>query len=103
VKGKEGKQVTMSEIIQEISKHLVFPIDYPSQQKLNGRTHKLLIVVGIISFIYGYLTQSIQNLLISYGVGIIVTSIVVVPAYPFYNKQKLTFVEPKVVNIDIAK
>ncbi|SMN20786.1 similar to Saccharomyces cerevisiae YJR010C-A SPC1 Subunit of the signal peptidase complex (SPC) [Maudiozyma saulgeensis] len=93
----------MSEIVQEINKYLVFPVDYPSQKKLNDRTHILIILFGIISFVYGYVTQSIKNLLICYGVGILITSLIIVPAYPFYNKQKLNFVTPKRVNIDIAE
>ena len=91
----------MSQVLQEISKQLVFPIDYPSQAKLTNRTHYLIIIFGIISFIYGYLKQSIYQLLICYGIGIIITGLIIIPSYPSYNKQKLEFVKPKQIDINI--
>lgn len=92
----------MSQVLQEISKQLVFPIDYPSQQKLTDRTHYLIILSGIIAFIYGYIKQSIYQLLISYVIGILITGLIIIPSYPMYNKQRLEFVKPKQIDITIA-
>lgn len=92
----------MSQVLQEISKQLVFPIDYPSQQKLTDRTHYLIILSAIVAFIYGYIKQSIYQLLISYGIGIIITGLIIIPSYPMYNKKRLEFVKPKQIDITIA-
>lgn len=92
----------MSSIVQEIQKKLVFPVDYPSQRALASKTQLLTKVVALIAFAYGLYTQSIGNLLMAYAAGLLVIALVVVPAYPAYNKQKLTFVVPKPVTVDIV-
>lgn len=91
----------MSEILQEISRKLVFPIDYPSQKALSKRTTNLIKLVALVAFIYGCLTESIKNLLIAYASGIVVIGLIVVPPYPSYTRQKLVFVKPAVATVSI--
>ena len=92
----------MSSIVQEILKKLVFPVDYPSQRSLSSKAELLIKVVAVLAFVYGLYSQSIKNLLVVYGAGLVVVALVVVPPYPSYNKQKLSFVVPKQVAVDIV-
>ncbi|CCC69763.1 hypothetical protein NCAS_0D01820 [Naumovozyma castellii] len=85
----------MSAILDEIQKFLVLPIDFPSQKRTFELQQNILLIGAIAASIYGFLTQSLYNTLICYGVTFVVTLLLVVPPYPFYNKQKLQWVQPK--------
>ncbi|EDO17919.1 hypothetical protein Kpol_1010p35 [Vanderwaltozyma polyspora DSM 70294] len=87
----------MSDILQEVGKKLVFPIDFQAQKEVSKKLTVILSVGVLFTSIYGYITQSLFNLLVAYGVIILVASLVIVPAYPSYNKHKLQWVTPKVV------
>lgn len=86
----------MSNIMEDINRSLQYPIDYTSQRSTQYR-HKILLAVGaLISCIIGFITQSILQLLICYGCFIVLTLIMIVPAYAKYNKNRLSWVSVKV-------
>ncbi|CCF58342.1 hypothetical protein KAFR_0E01880 [Kazachstania africana CBS 2517] len=87
------------EVFQELSQKLVFPIDYKSQKYIGKQMNVAIAAVGIAATVYGYMTGSIQNLLICYIAGLLGTCIWLVPAYPAYRKHNLKFVEKPVINI----
>lgn len=89
----------MSEVLQDIQRKLIFPLDFPSQ-KYTERLQQITLLIGaIIASIVGLSTQSLKNLIIVYGICIAITGLVVLPAYPAYTRRKLQWVQPKVVNI----
>lgn len=88
----------MSEILEEIKKTLVFPIDYPSQERTESLQNALLAIGAALSCITGFYMQSLIWLLAIYGFSVVLTLIVVLPAYPAYNARKLEWVRPKIVN-----
>ncbi|CCE61106.1 hypothetical protein TPHA_0A00210 [Tetrapisispora phaffii CBS 4417] len=86
----------MSEILQDIGKKLVFPIDFKAQSSLTTKLNNILLVGSIFAMIYGYSTQSLSNAFYSYIAFISIAAMAVVPSYPSYNKHKLEWVKPKI-------
>ncbi|QHS74249.1 signal peptidase complex subunit SPC1 SPAR_J02010 [Saccharomyces paradoxus] len=91
----------MSEILQDVQRKLIFPIDFPSQRKTEKFQQLSLTIGAVIACILGFTQQSLKVLLIAYGISCVVTLICVLPAYPWYNKQKLRWAQPKIeINVD---
>ncbi|CAO3676330.1 unnamed protein product [Rhizopus microsporus] len=68
-------------------------IDFDGQRLVDKLMHILLIVTGIISFVSGYSTQSLQVLLIAFAFGLGVTALAVIPPWPIYNKHPQPFIQ----------
>ncbi|KAH3899026.1 related to Signal peptidase complex subunit SPC1 [Saccharomycodes ludwigii] len=85
--------MSFSEWLQELSNKMIFPIDLPSQKYTNRVTHKLLFLSSIISVVLGIIYDSMKTLLYFYGASVLICLILVVPAYPSYNENKLKWVE----------
>lgn len=91
----------MSALLQDIQRKLIFPIDFPSQQKTESFQQLSLTIGAVIACILGFAQQSLYVLLVTYGISCVVTLLCVLPAYPWYNKQKLRWAQPKIeINID---
>ncbi|CAI4034421.1 hypothetical protein SMKI_10G2120 [Saccharomyces mikatae IFO 1815] len=91
----------MSAILQEVQRKLIFPIDFPSQRKTEKLQQLSLTIGAVLACILGFAQQSLNVLLVVYGISCAVTLIFVLPAYPWYNKQKLRWVQPKIeINVD---
>ena len=81
----------MSEILQDVQRKLVFPIDFPSQRKTEKFQQLSLMIGALVACILGFAQQSLK----------VITLICVLPAYPWYNKQKLRWAQPKIeINVD---
>lgn len=88
----------MSEILEEIKKKLVFPLDFPSQEKAEFIQNALLAFGAFVSCLVGFYKQSLIWLLATYASAILLTLVVVLPAYPAYTARKVQWVRPKIVN-----
>lgn len=86
----------MSEILEEIKQKLVFPIDFPSQRNTERLINTILAAGSVVACLVGFYMQSLTYLLMIYGSVVVLTLIVVVPAYPSYTRRKLDWVKPKV-------
>ena len=85
-----------SQLLEELPRKLDLPIDYPSQ-KLLGRVYPIaVVIIATAATLYGYFTESVMNILIAGLIGLGLLLMCVLPPYPFYNKHKLHWVEPKV-------
>ncbi|KAH6893582.1 microsomal signal peptidase 12 kDa subunit-domain-containing protein [Thelonectria olida] len=62
-------------------------IDFEGQKLVELIATFLLIVVGALSFIAGYILQDIKLSLYGGLGGTALTFLIVVPAWPFYNKN----------------
>ena len=87
----------MSDILQDLQAKLVFPIDFPSQTTVFKRLHVILLIGVIFASMYGFITQSLSNLIVVYVAFILVTMLVVIPSYPSYKKHNLEWVQPEIV------
>ena len=91
----------MSEILQDVQRKLVFPIDFPSQRKTEKFQQLSLMIGAFVACILVFAQQSLKVLLTAYGISCVITLICVLPAYPWYNKQKLRWAQPKIeINVD---
>lgn len=87
----------MSEILEDIRKKLVFPIDFPSQKK-NEKLQAVILSVGaVLSCIIGFYTQSLFHLVVTYGLAYLTAIVAILPAYPAYTAHKLAWVHPRIV------
>ncbi|QLG71002.1 hypothetical protein HG535_0B00400 [Zygotorulaspora mrakii] len=86
----------MSEILQELGRKLVFPIDFRSQKNTERYQQLILIAGAILASLIGFFAQSLLYLVVTYGLAIVVAMVVVLPAYPAYTREKLDWVKPKI-------
>lgn len=89
----------MSELLQDIQRKLIFPLDFPSQRYTERLQQITLLIGAVVASIVGLSTQSLKNLLVVYGICIAITALLVLPAYPAYTRRKLQWVQPQVLNI----
>ncbi len=69
-------------------------MDWQGQKLSEHLMQYLLLGSAIIAFLAGYLTSSYSTMLWTYLVGVIVTFLVTVPDWPFYNRKPLHWLEP---------
>lgn len=80
------------DVFKEFSRMIVFPIDYESQNYLNRLKIKLLYSGIVASCVIGYSTNSLLNLLYTFIGVYIMALVIILPAYPNYNKYRLQWV-----------
>lgn len=85
-----------NQLLEELPRKLDLPIDYPSQKLLNRLYPIAVVIVATAATLYGYFTESVMNILIAGLIGLALLLVCVLPPYPFYNKQRLHWVEPRV-------
>ncbi|SCU79200.1 LAMI_0A07734g1_1 [Lachancea mirantina] len=86
----------MSEIMQEVQKKLTFPIDFASQRRADTLVFRVLLFGTITACFVGFLTQSVVNLVWCFGISYFLSLLAVLPSYPWYNKQRPTWVKTKI-------
>eukprot|EP01027_Heterolobosea_sp_BB2_P014307 GEZU01020567.1.p1 GENE.GEZU01020567.1~~GEZU01020567.1.p1 ORF type:complete len:113 (-),score=28.71 GEZU01020567.1:188-526(-) len=73
-------------------------MDYKGQE-LSGQLLQYIILLAMLAgLVYGYITQDFSNTLYSIVLGTIIAFFITVPDWPFYNRNKLTWlskVDPK--------
>ncbi|KAL3230660.1 Signal peptidase complex subunit 1 [Nakaseomyces bracarensis] len=84
------------EILNELKQHLVMPIDFKAQQRLDHLSHIVLGIGSIVSFGYGYFTQSLYNMMVCFCVFFVMMLLIVLPPLPSYRKNNLKWVETKI-------
>ncbi|SCU79106.1 LAFA_0B00760g1_1 [Lachancea sp. 'fantastica'] len=86
----------MSEVLQDIQKKLVFPIDFASQRRTDRLVHRTLLFGTISTSLIGFFTQSLFNLMVGFGATVALCMLVALPSYTAYNKQRPEWVKPKI-------
>lgn len=87
------------EVLQELGRHLVFPIDFESQKSTETFSNYALYITTTISCLVGFFTQSLLIGLILFATGYVVTLLAVVPAYPKFNKNKPQWVKAQLPSV----
>ncbi|KAH7386723.1 microsomal signal peptidase 12 kDa subunit-domain-containing protein [Phaeosphaeria sp. MPI-PUGE-AT-0046c] len=78
----------MSEqLLEQVRDAVEGQIDFEGQRLAEMLTTVLLGAAGIIAFLIGYFTQDIRLSLYAGLAGTVLTFLVVVPPWPFYNKN----------------
>lgn len=69
-------------------------IDFEGQRLVDKLNYLIITIGGIVSFLIGFLFQQIDYSLYSLAVTLVITEIVVVPPWKFYNQNTLTWQAP---------
>ncbi|KAL1995318.1 hypothetical protein VTN49DRAFT_1505 [Thermomyces lanuginosus] len=86
----------MDDLLAPIQAALEGPIDFHGQRLANTLSTALLTVFGAIAFIVGYIQQDIHLTLWLGLAGTLITLLIVVPPYPFYNRNPEKWLDPVV-------
>lgn len=70
---------------------LEFTIDFQSQLFIDWFINIALYICSVASVLVGFWFQQVSYTIYSFGVGIVVVLLVVLPAYPSYNKNQQQF------------
>ncbi|AAS54815.1 AGR325Cp [Eremothecium gossypii ATCC 10895] len=80
------------EIFNDLSRKLVFPIDYPSQRRVAKLTDIILGSGTLVSCLLGFYAGSLSLTLYAFAAAYGLALLLVVPAYGKYRQQKLAWV-----------
>ncbi|EPS72154.1 hypothetical protein M569_02609 [Genlisea aurea] len=69
-------------------------MDWKGQKRVEQIMQILLIAFGILGFIAGYVSGSFQTMILVYGAGVVFTSLIVIPDWPFFNRHPLNWLDP---------
>ncbi|KAG1368107.1 putative signal peptidase complex subunit 1 [Cocos nucifera] len=53
-----------------------------------------LVVFGVVAFGVGYAIGSFQIMMLIYGSGVVLTALITVPNWPFFNRHPLKWLDP---------
>jgi len=70
-------------------------MDWEGQKLAEQLMQYFLLGAALIAFLTGYITGSYSTMLYIYLAGVVVTFLVAVPDWPFFNHHKFTWLEPK--------
>ncbi|KAE9603056.1 putative microsomal signal peptidase 12kDa subunit [Lupinus albus] len=54
----------------------------------------LLLAFAVIAFATGYVLASFQLMILTYAGGVVLTTLVTVPNWPFFNRHSLKWLDP---------
>ncbi|CAH1440644.1 unnamed protein product [Lactuca virosa] len=69
-------------------------MDWQGQKVAEQLMQILPVVFAVATFITGYVVGSFQLMLIVYDGGVILTTLITIPNWPFFNKHPLKWLEP---------
>ncbi|KAH8500121.1 hypothetical protein H0E87_015384 [Populus deltoides] len=70
------------------------PMDWQGQKLAELWMQVLLIVFAVVAFATGYITGSFRTMMLIYAGGVVFTSLVTVPNWPFFNRHPLKWLDP---------
>ncbi|XLT53594.1 hypothetical protein HN873_046198 [Arachis hypogaea] len=68
-------------------------MDWQGQKLAEQLMQILLLAFAVVAFITGYFTASFQLMILTYFGGVILTTLVTVPNWPFYNRHPLKWLD----------
>ncbi|XP_024461841.1 signal peptidase complex subunit 1 isoform X3 [Populus trichocarpa] len=70
------------------------PMDWQGQKLAELWMQVLLIVFAVVAFATGYIMGSFRTMMLIYAGGVVFTSLVTVPNWPFFNRHPLKWLDP---------
>ncbi|XP_057748990.1 signal peptidase complex subunit 1 [Arachis stenosperma] len=68
-------------------------MDWQGQKLAEQLMQILLLAFAVVAFTTGYFTASFQLMILTYFGGVILTTLVTVPNWPFYNRHPLKWLD----------
>jgi signal peptidase complex subunit 1 len=69
-------------------------MDWEGQKLSEQLMQYLLLGFGLVAFLTGYIVSSYRTMLIVYVTGVVITFLIAVPEWPFFNRHPLEWSEP---------
>ncbi|PIN26112.1 Signal peptidase subunit [Handroanthus impetiginosus] len=69
-------------------------MDWQGQKLAEQLMQLMLVFFAVVAFIVGYVLGSFQTMLLIYGAGVVLTSLITVPNWPFFNRHPLNWLDP---------
>ncbi|WJX33454.1 hypothetical protein P8452_21660 [Trifolium repens] len=69
-------------------------MDWQGQSLAEKLMQIMLLAFAVIAFGTGYLTASFQTMILIYAGGVVLTTLVTVPNWPFFNRHPLKWLDP---------
>ncbi|KAI0071362.1 microsomal signal peptidase [Panus rudis PR-1116 ss-1] len=74
-------------------------IDFEGQKKVERISRSTLVTATVLSFLIGFILQSLRVTFAIFGISAIALLIVVVPPWPAYNRHPIQWLTPKVKEV----
>ncbi|RDX91439.1 putative signal peptidase complex subunit 1, partial [Mucuna pruriens] len=72
-------------------------MDWQGQKVAEQLMQIMLLAFAVIAFASGYVMSSFQMMILVYAGGVVLTTLLTVPNWPFFNRHPLTWLEPSEV------
>ncbi|KAI5679361.1 hypothetical protein M9H77_10311 [Catharanthus roseus] len=72
-------------------------MDWQGQKLAEHLMQIMLVSFAGVSLVTGYILGSFQMMLIVYGGGVVLTSLITLPNWPFFNRHPLNWLDPSEV------
>ncbi|XP_019462474.1 PREDICTED: probable signal peptidase complex subunit 1 isoform X2 [Lupinus angustifolius] len=69
-------------------------MDWQGQKLAEQLMQILLLAFAVIAFVTGYVLASFQLMVLIYAGGVVFTSLVTIPNWPFFNRHPLKWLDP---------
>ncbi|XP_057486923.1 signal peptidase complex subunit 1-like isoform X2 [Actinidia eriantha] len=69
-------------------------MDWQGQKLAEQLMQILLLAFAVVAFASGYAFGSFQTMLLTYTSGVVVTTVITVPNWPFFNRHTLKWLDP---------
>jgi signal peptidase complex subunit 1 len=68
-------------------------MDYEGQKLCENLFYWIIIIFGAIGWVYGYMEQDFVHVFYAWGVGMILSIIICVPDWPWFNKHPIKWLD----------
>jgi len=69
-------------------------MDWEGQKLAEQLMQILLLAFAVVAFGAGYITASFQTMILTYAGGVVLTTLVTIPNWPFFNHHPLKWLDP---------
>ncbi|KAM7464731.1 hypothetical protein LguiA_032852 [Lonicera macranthoides] len=69
-------------------------MDWQGQKLAEQLMQIMLLSFAVVAFFTGYALGSFQTMLLVYAGGVVLTTLITVPNWPFYNRHPLNWLDP---------
>ncbi|GMH27688.1 hypothetical protein Nepgr_029531 [Nepenthes gracilis] len=69
-------------------------MDWQGQKAAEQLMQIMLIAFAVVAFLTGFAFGSFQMMLLVYAGGVVLTSLIIIPNWPFFNRHPLKWLDP---------
>lgn len=69
-------------------------MDWQGQKLAEHLMQIMLLAFAAVAFVAGYIMGSFQTMILIYAGGVVLTTLITVPNWPFFNRHPLNWLDP---------